>query len=98
MTTKTPEQIARETFAKMHSQAAEACENEIIAHIVTAIEADRAQRAADLDTLADAASKWATELTDYVIPESANDGLREYMAERDEIQAALGRYLGEKEA
>lgn len=40
---KTPAEIARETFATMHSQAAEACENEILAHIITAIEADRAQ-------------------------------------------------------
>lgn len=40
---KTPVELARETFATMHSQAAESCENEILAHIVTAIEADRAQ-------------------------------------------------------
>lgn len=41
---KTPEQIAVETFATMHSQAAEAVENEILAHIAAGIEADRAQR------------------------------------------------------
>lgn len=40
---KTPEQIARETFAMMHSQAAEECENEILGHIVEGIKADRAQ-------------------------------------------------------
>lgn len=41
---KTPEQIARETFAKMHSQAAKECENEILGHIVEGIKADRAER------------------------------------------------------
>lgn len=41
---KTPEQIAQETFAKMHSQAAEQCENEILGLIAEAIEADRVQR------------------------------------------------------
>lgn len=43
--TKTLGEIARYTFGKMHSQAAEACENEILAHIEFAIETDRAQRA-----------------------------------------------------
>lgn len=41
---KTPLEIARYTFGKLHSQAAEECENEILAHIESAIETDRAQR------------------------------------------------------
>ena len=40
---KTPLEIARYTFDKMHSQAAEQCENEIIAHIESGIHSDRAQ-------------------------------------------------------
>ena len=42
---KTPMETARYTFAKMHSQAAKACENEILYMIESAIESDRAQRA-----------------------------------------------------
>lgn len=42
---KTPMDIARYTFAKMHSQTAKECENEILYMIESAIETDRAQRA-----------------------------------------------------
>ena len=41
---KTPLETARYTFDKMHSRAAEVCENEILYMIESAIESDRAQR------------------------------------------------------
>lgn len=41
---KTPAQIAEQVYRSHHSQAAEACESEILAMIQTAIEADREQR------------------------------------------------------
>ena len=56
----------------------------------------------DLEILANAASHWATELTDYIIPASEEagdlDSVESQTAELNEIQAALGRYLEEKES
>lgn len=73
-------------------------ETGLVELVARAIEADREQRAADSIVLTDAASKWATELTDYVIPsagESDAADAKAYQAERDEIQRALGRHLAD---
>lgn len=103
-TLKTPKQIAADILdghcIQLHWRRTGAQLADLIAE---AIEADRAQRAADLQLLADAASKWATELTDYIIPSAENQDepaevVSAYEDERDEIQAALGRYLAEEEA
>lgn len=94
---RTPEEIAKQTLG---ADALSGIGYErYLPCMVRAIKADRAQRATDLATLADAASKWATELTDYVIPNchEATDDALHYEAERDEIQATLGRYLDEVE-
>lgn len=48
---KTPMEIARYTFAKMHSRTAKGCENEILYMIESAIESDRAQRAENTVTI-----------------------------------------------
>ena len=70
--------------------------------LVNAIEADRVQRSADLTSTADASSKWATELTEYIIPGAEADDEMEaveaHTAERGTIEAALGRYLDAKES
>lgn len=96
---KTIEEIARETFGAMHSQAAEACENEILAHIESAIETDRAQRAADIATLAAAAANYAEHILDNIesMREDDEDRITD-QAERDEIIAAINRLTGTKEA
>lgn len=72
-------------------------ETGLVELVTLAIEADRAQRAADLAILTDAASKWATELTAYVIPEANNETLAGYQAERDAIEGVLGRDANDAE-
>lgn len=51
-----------------------------------------------VDVLANAASSWATELTNYVIPfhhaQMDEENAKPYEDERDAVQAALGKYLG----
>lgn len=66
--------------------------------IERAILADRAQRRADLDVLADAAACWSTELVDYVIPAASEAEAAEHELQCDQITAALGRYLDDAEA
>lgn len=95
---KTAEQIAREAYGQEPGNGWAVGSNEIVPMIVAAIEADRAQRRADLDVLADAAASWATELVDYVIPAASEAEAAEYEAQCDRITAALGRYLDEAKA
>lgn len=98
----TPEQIAdaaiRDTW--MENLGARDRGN-IRSGMIAAVRADRAQRAADLAVLADAAAYWSTELTDYIIPGSEDakdpDSVESQTAERDAIQAALERYQDSKE-
>ncbi|MBT2484799.1 MULTISPECIES: hypothetical protein [unclassified Microbacterium] len=93
---KTAEQIAEQTLDHWLTNLADT--RSVTQIIAQAIEADRAQRAADLQVLANAASHWATELTEYVIDGSREAGDAESAeaqeVERDAIQAVLGRYLG----
>lgn len=106
---KTPEQIADEqmrAFTVLNgfdgyeedSDVEECSAGYIREQIVAAIEADRAQRKDDMATIANAASCWATELTDYVIPGADATDAPSYETECEKIQAALGRYLDELEA
>lgn len=72
---KTPMDIARYTFAKMHSRTAKECENEILYMIESAIESDRAQR--DIyeliaEALDERAENWGEEM-----PANAAERIRE---------------------
>lgn len=104
MTIKTPQEVAAEQMAAFTIEDGDVqeCSVGFIADaIAEAIEADRKQRAADLEKLTDAAASWAAELTDYIIPASRevgdDDSAESQELERDELQAALGRYLNEEE-
>lgn len=103
---KTPEDIAQQIADTLHEHGTIQyvggegipTDAEVYRKIAEhAIQLDREQRAADLAILADAAAEWSAYLTQYAGDHTAED--RASMEEeRDEIQAALGRYLDEQEA
>lgn len=92
-----PNYNVEELLAEVIDSADEQTPHDLFDTFVKVIVADRAQPAADLETLANAASEWARELTDDVIPNAHPDDTDRLEVERNEIQAALGRYLDQKE-